>query len=299
MDLFAQLENGALEFDDELVDSPTLQNGHSVSGARIISHLPTLRRRLETSADSDFGPSMSCSPRWLWYRERQLCAEIGSPRPRGASGTVRTVTVSEFLEIDGGKDVRTLVALVATVAILAGWSGAEASDGRETRTWANGDRYEGEWRNGNPHGRGTYTWANGERYEGEFREGKRIGQGTYTWATGDRYEGEFREGKRTGQATYTWTDGNRYEGEFHDGNQHGRGTLTFGDDWRYEGEWRYGKKHGRGTYTWADGDRYEGNWRYGKRHGRGTRTWVAGGFSTTCEWRDGESVSGTCEYQFH
>ena len=42
--------------------------------------------------------------------------------------------VTEFLEIDGGNDVRTLVALVTTVGILARWSGAEAGDGRETYT---------------------------------------------------------------------------------------------------------------------------------------------------------------------
>ena len=32
---------------------------------------------------------------------------------------------------------------------------------------------------GQPHGRGVMSWRNGEKYEGEFRNGLRHGQGTY------------------------------------------------------------------------------------------------------------------------
>ena len=31
--------------------------------------------------------------------------------------------------------------------------------------------YEGEWRDGRPHGQGTYTTADGTIYEGSWREG--------------------------------------------------------------------------------------------------------------------------------
>jgi len=34
--------------------------------------------------------------------------------------------------------------------------------------FANGDRYEGQFRDGKPLGRGLYTLANGERYECEL-----------------------------------------------------------------------------------------------------------------------------------
>ena len=41
------------------------------------------------------------------------------------------------------------------------------------------------------HGRGVYVSANGDRYEGEYRDGMEHGRGVYVWANGDRYEGEY------------------------------------------------------------------------------------------------------------
>ena len=61
---------------------------------------------------------------------------------------------------------------------------------------------------------GTYTWANGDKYVGEYQDGKRHGQGTYTWANGNKYVGEFQDGKRHGQGTYTFADGSQEQGYF-------------------------------------------------------------------------------------
>ena len=45
--------------------------------------------------------------------------------------------------------------------------------------WNDGDRYEGEWRNGKKEGKGIYYYNNGDRYEGEFKNNKRDGAGIY------------------------------------------------------------------------------------------------------------------------
>ena len=42
------------------------------------------------------------------------------------------------------------------------------------------DVYEGERKEGVPHGRGTMLYADGDMYEGTWRDGKQHGQGTMT-----------------------------------------------------------------------------------------------------------------------
>ena len=53
-------------------------------------------------------------------------------------------------------------------------------------------------------GLGTYSWANGDKYVGEWKDGLNHGQGTYTWADGDKYVGEYKDGLMHGQGTYAW-----------------------------------------------------------------------------------------------
>jgi 1-phosphatidylinositol-4-phosphate 5-kinase len=33
----------------------------------------------------------------------------------------------------------------------------------------NGNKYDGEWKNGEMHGFGTYIWTTGQRYDGEWK----------------------------------------------------------------------------------------------------------------------------------
>ncbi len=55
-------------------------------------------------------------------------------------------------------------------------------------TYDNGDRYEGEWKNGKKHGKGTMDYANGNKYTGIWVNDNRAGQGVFTWTNGNRYE---------------------------------------------------------------------------------------------------------------
>ena len=67
--------------------------------------------------------------------------------------------------------------------------------------------YEGEVKNGMPHGNGIYTKTDGSKYVGQFKNGLRDGQGTFTLAYGKKYVGEFKDGKQHGQGTFTGADG--------------------------------------------------------------------------------------------
>ncbi|MFA5321643.1 MAG: PEGA domain-containing protein [Smithella sp.] len=51
---------------------------------------------------------------------------------------------------------------------------------KATRSYSNGDKYVGEFVNGQFNGNGIYTYANGDKYEGEFVAGKFTGQGTFS-----------------------------------------------------------------------------------------------------------------------
>ena len=69
-----------------------------------------------------------------------------------------------------------------------------------TITFANGDKYVGEWKDDKQHGQGTFTfgqnseWA-GDKYVGEFKDSKRHGLGTYTYANGTKENGYFMNSK--------------------------------------------------------------------------------------------------------
>ncbi len=63
---------------------------------------------------------------------------------------------------------------------------------------------------------GTLTFASGDKYVGEFRDGNFNGQGTYTTADGSKYVGEYRDGKWNGQGTFTFADGRVQEGVWKD-----------------------------------------------------------------------------------
>jgi hypothetical protein len=80
--------------------------------------------------------------------------------------------------------------------------------------------YTGEFRAGKKHGKGAKTWANGDRYEGDFVEERIEGFGTYTfgrgpWA-GERYSGEYLAGQRHGHGVYRWASGDVYDGPWRD-----------------------------------------------------------------------------------
>ena len=69
--------------------------------------------------------------------------------------------------------------------------GRRAPTGEGTFTYADGDKYAGQWKDGKKHGQGTFTWTNGNKYVGEMFENDFHGQGTKTFANGTVQKGRF------------------------------------------------------------------------------------------------------------
>ena len=94
----------------------------------------------------------------------------------------------------------------------------DCQNGQGAYTRADGDIYQGGFKNGLKDGQGTYTWADGAIYQGGFKNGKADGHGTKTFdSSGEKYQGEYKNDKMDGQGTYTWADGQKYQGEWKKG----------------------------------------------------------------------------------
>ena len=139
--------------------------------------------------------------------------------------------------------------------------------------FATGERYDGMWSKNLMHGMGTLLYPNGDKYTGTFKNNTFQGRGAIKFANGNTFEGNFEDGLPQGKGTLVFTQDNlRYDGDFAAGIFHGQGTLTWADSRCYQGEWRSGFYHGVGVLNYGNGFIYNGSWRSGLRHGPGKLT---------------------------
>ncbi|MBQ1727533.1 MAG: hypothetical protein II039_09130, partial [Treponema sp.] len=64
--------------------------------------------------------------------------------------------------------------------------------------YANGDVYNGEWKDGEPYGQGKMKWANGDTYSGGWKKGKLHGRGVFEEKGGCEWDGIWNANARTG-----------------------------------------------------------------------------------------------------
>tara|TARA_B100000579_G_C22590186_1_gene737665 strand:- start:346 stop:702 length:357 start_codon:yes stop_codon:yes gene_type:complete len=65
-------------------------------------------------------------------------------------------------------------------------------------------------------GSGSLTITNGEKYLGEFKDGEYNGQGTLTIPNGTKYEGKWKDGNFNGQGKFTFSNGKSLVGLWKD-----------------------------------------------------------------------------------
>jgi len=135
-----------------------------------------------------------------------------------------------------------------------------------------GSSYQGEVRNGTPHGVGRWECPlHRHKYHGFFENGYFEGVGHF-WTKGKKiYEGEYRKGQKHGVGIHRNGDG-VYAGTFDKSKRHGFGTLSIGKDYDYSGNWENDLKCGHGKFIVPDGGNYEGTHENGIANGIGTLT---------------------------
>ncbi|MEL6259343.1 MAG: hypothetical protein AAFQ67_09855, partial [Pseudomonadota bacterium] len=133
-------------------------------------------------------------------------------------------------------------------------------------------RYETEISNGQRNGYGvrysTSEKYKGDRYRGEWRNGQRQGLAVYDYgerALGENYAGTYVDGSTEGYGVYDWPDAQRYAGGWKGGAYAGYGVIYFLSGSRYEGEVKDNKRHGYGVHWRKDGTiSQSGRWEAGK-----------------------------------
>ena len=89
--------------------------------------------------------------------------------------------------------------------------------------YSDGDKYEGDWKNGNMEGKGTYCYNNGDKYDGDWKNDKKEGKGIMCYSNGDKYEGDWKNDNMEGKGTYCCNNGDKYEGDWKNGEMEVKG----------------------------------------------------------------------------
>jgi len=64
--------------------------------------------------------------------------------------------------------------------------------------YRNGDKYEGQLYNDQPHGKGVKTYDKGSVYSGDYKNGEKNGSGTLNSRNGKIYDGSWHNNKKNG-----------------------------------------------------------------------------------------------------
>lgn len=121
--------------------------------------------------------------------------------------------------------------------------------------------YEGNFKNGLPHGKGKEVFDTGIVFEGNYENGSITGKGTSYDKDGNTFTGTFKNGQKI-YGTSTWKSGNEHTGNWKNNNFNGQGTFTWADKSKFVGNFKNGKKEGNGKVYYPNGKvLYDGTWK--------------------------------------
>ncbi|MFD2670933.1 stalk domain-containing protein [Marinicrinis sediminis] len=159
--------------------------------------------------------------------------------------------------------------------------------------YADDTRYEGERRDGVPHGKGTFTHKGQIFYEGEVRDGMIEGQGKMydVIYPASYYEGTFVNNRYHGEGKLVYGNGHYYIGPFVDGNREGEGKMYDDTDTLlYSGMFHENAYSGSGI-GYMNNYMYEGMYAKGTFEGSG-KMYYQGRLVFEGEWSQGERKNG-------
>jgi hypothetical protein len=88
-------------------------------------------------------------------------------------------------------------------------------------------------------GKGCFEDDKGNKWKGDWSNGQLWGKAAVNYANGDSAMGDWVEGVMNGLGYYRYSKGLIYEGGFIDGQFSGLGRLTFSDGWIFEGQFPF------------------------------------------------------------
>ena len=131
--------------------------------------------------------------------------------------------------------------------------------------YANGDIYEGDFRDGQPSGHGTikrghFLTSAASLYVGQWDNGMKSGYGVMDdIVTGEKYMGMWQADAKHGQAVLVTIDGLYIEGSFTSNKMTGQCVMLLEDGTSYEGEVAgVGVLGGKGRLCLPNGDSIQG-----------------------------------------
>lgn len=114
--------------------------------------------------------------------------------------------------------------------------------GSAAHRYKNGVIYYGDFIEGKPaDGKGTMVYPSGNRYDGEYKDGDRSGCGVFDFSNGRRYIGQFKADQFNGKGTWILETGERYIGEFKNNQCDGKGIFIFFNGSSKAGLWEKGE----------------------------------------------------------